>query len=92
MSEESYLKVSDVMTTSIKTIDATATVSEAITMMRETGVSSLVTERRDDGDEFGLVVVSDIARDVIAKNRSRNENSLRGAAVGSVWFVTGFGG
>ena len=70
MSEESYAKVSDVMTASIKTIDATATVAEAITMMRETGVSSLVTERRDDGDEFGLVVVSDIAKDVISKNRA----------------------
>jgi len=70
MSEESYAKVSDVMTVSIKTIDATATVAEAIQMMRETGVSSLVTERRDDSDEFGLVVVSDIARDVISKNRA----------------------
>ncbi|PCI38975.1 MAG: CBS domain-containing protein [Rhodospirillaceae bacterium] len=58
------------MTASIKTIDATATVAEAIQMMRETGVSSLVTERRDESDEFGLVVVSDIARDVISKNRA----------------------
>ena len=70
MSEENYAKVSDVMTASIKTIDATATVAEAIQMMRETGVSSLVTERRDESDEFGLVVVSDIARDVISKNRA----------------------
>lgn len=70
MSEESYIKVSDVMTASIKTIDATATVAEAIAMMRETGVSSLVTERRDDTDEFGLVVISDIAKSVVAKNRA----------------------
>jgi len=70
MNEKSYIKVSDVMTVSIKTIDATATVSEAITLMREAGVSSLVTERRDKSDEYGLVVVSDIAKLVIAENRS----------------------
>lgn len=70
MSEKSYIKVSDVMTTSIKTIDATATVADAITVMRDAGVSSLVAERRDQSDEYGLIVVSDIAKDVIAENRS----------------------
>ena len=70
MNEKSYIKVSDVMTTSIKTIDATATVAEAINAMREAGVSSLVAERRDESDEYGLVVVSDIAKHVIAENRA----------------------
>ena len=70
MSGKSYIKVSDVMTTTIKTIDATATVAEAIEVMRESGVSSLVAERRDASDEYGLVVVSDIARQVIAENRA----------------------
>jgi predicted transcriptional regulator len=70
MNEKSYIKVSDVMTTSIKTIDATATVADAIEVMREAGVSSLVAERRDESDEYGLIVVSDIAKHVIAENRS----------------------
>lgn len=70
MTEKSYIKVADVMTTSITTIDATATVAEAIQVMRETGVSSLVAERRDESDEYGLIVVSDIAKHVIAENRS----------------------
>ncbi|MBL4747931.1 MAG: CBS domain-containing protein [Magnetovibrio sp.] len=38
--------------------------------MREAGVSSLVTECRDPSDEYGLVVVSDIAKHVISENRS----------------------
>ena len=33
-------------------------------------VSSLVVPRRDDDDEFGLILVSDIARRVIAENRA----------------------
>jgi len=70
MSDKSYVKVSDLMSSSIKTIDATATITEAMNLMREVGVSSLVTERRDKSDEFGLVEVSDIAKHVIAENRS----------------------
>ena len=70
MSEKSYVKVEDVMSTNIATIDATATVQEAVVKMRDAGVSSLVAERRDASDEYGLVVVSDIAKHVIAENRS----------------------
>lgn len=70
MNEKSYIKVADVMTTSIKTIDATATVKAAIDAMREAGVSSLVAERRDASDEYGLVVVSDIAKHVVSENRA----------------------
>ena len=70
MSEKSYVKVEDVMSTTIATIDATATVQDAVVKMRDAGVSSLVAERRDASDEYGLVVVSDIAKHVIAENRS----------------------
>ena len=70
MSERSYVNVGDVMSTTIATIDATATVQEAVVKMRDAGVSSLVAERRDASDEYGLVVVSDIAKHVIAENRS----------------------
>jgi len=70
MTEKSYVKVEDIMSTSIATIDSTATVAEAVSKMRDTGVSSLVVERRDASDEYGLVVVSDIAKRVIAENRS----------------------
>ena len=70
MTAKSYIKVSDVMTTEIKTIDATATVADAIQVMRDSGVSSLIAERRDEADEYGLIVVSDIAKHVIAENRA----------------------
>ncbi len=70
MSERSYVKVEDVMSVNIATIDATATVQDAVNKMRDAGVSSLVAERRDEADEYGLVVVSDIAKHVIAQNRA----------------------
>ncbi len=70
MSGEDNLRVRDAMASSVRTIEAMATVADAIRMMRETGLSSLVVERRDDADEFALLVISDIASEVIAKNRS----------------------
>ncbi len=70
MNQEIHIKVGEVMTTSIRMISSMATVQEAIDQMREAGVSSLVVERRDERDEFGLLVISDIAREVIAENRA----------------------
>jgi len=69
MSEKSHVHVGDVMTASIKTIKRTATVDQAIEAMREAGVSSLVVERRDDTDEYGLVAITDIAREVTSRDR-----------------------
>ena len=51
-------------------IDGMATVHEALERMREEQVYSLVVKRRRPGDEYGLIVVSDIANKVIAENRS----------------------
>ncbi|RMD62240.1 MAG: CBS domain-containing protein [Alphaproteobacteria bacterium] len=70
MTTTDYAKVRDAMTPSVRTIGAMATVREAIAEMREAGVSSLVVERRDEADEAGLLTVSDIAREVIARNCS----------------------
>ena len=70
MNEKSYPKVSEVMTPSPRLIDGLATVQEAVELMRGNNISSLVIERRHEGDEYGLIVVSDIADKVIAANLS----------------------
>lgn len=64
------LRVGDIMRTEVYTIEGLATVSEAMAVMRRHRVSSLVVPRRDADDEFGLILVSDIAGRVIAENRS----------------------
>ncbi|MBT3550641.1 MAG: CBS domain-containing protein [Rhodospirillaceae bacterium] len=70
MNDIPYTKVADVMTASVHTIDHHATITDAIEMIRETRVSSLIVEPRDDADEFGLLGVTDIAREVIGKGRA----------------------
>jgi len=70
MKQEPYIRVADVMSRSVHTVDSMATVRQAMEKMADEGVSSLVVERRDDRDEYGMVVVTDIAREVVAKNLS----------------------
>jgi|APTNR8051073442_1049403.scaffolds.fasta_scaffold03736_2 CBS domain-containing protein len=73
---DTLLRVGDVMTGDVKTIDRMATVAEAIERMRTAGVSSLAVERRDADDEYGLIVVTDIARDVIACDRPTDRTNV----------------
>ena len=70
MSTKSHTTVSEVMTTEIVSIDATATVHDATVKMREHKTSSVLVNRRDENDEYGLVVVSDIASKVLSQNLS----------------------
>ena len=67
---ERFNTVRAVMSPMPAPIDGMATVHEALEVMRENEVYSLVVERRRPGDEYGMVVVSDIANKVIADNRS----------------------
>ena len=70
MGETGIVRVGDLMSPEIRLIDGLVTVADAIEVMREAGVSSLVVNRRNDDDEYGLVVITDIAREVIAKDRA----------------------
>jgi CBS domain-containing protein len=58
------------MNTEVHLIDPMATIRQAMRLMSDKGVSSLVIERRDEQDELGLISVKDIAGKVIAENRS----------------------
>ena len=70
MTDAKNTKVEDVMTKGVITVEPTATVSDAVDLMREHRTSSIVVERRDETDEFGLIVVADIAREVLGKDLS----------------------
>ena len=76
MSTKNYVTVGDVLSTPVQTIDGLATVQEAIELMRTHRISSLVIDRRYDGDEYGLLVVSDIATKLIALDRSPDRTNV----------------
>lgn len=51
-------------------IDGMLTISEAIAIAVEQNVSILVVNKRNEHDEYGMLLLSDIARKVLATNKS----------------------
>ncbi len=74
--ESTMVRVADVMQTSLHMVSGLASVKDAIEVMHEHSVSSLVIERRDEHDEYGVVTVHDIAAKVVAVNRSTERTSV----------------
>ena len=70
MKNKPILRVEKFVVSELVTVERLAPVSEAIALMRERRVSSLVVDRHDPDDEPGLVTVSDIALKVIAENHA----------------------
>ena len=70
MTYKRNIQVSEVMIGDLYTIDGLATVADAVAIMQEHSISSLVVDRRDADDEAGLIDVAGIAREVISKNRA----------------------
>jgi len=70
MTDNDIARVSDVMTPDVIVVARTATVREAVAGMRARGTSSVVIDRRDEDDEFGLLTVKDIAEQVIGNDLS----------------------
>lgn len=69
MTQGADLRVGEAMTTDPVTIEGMASVNEALAVMRSRGISCLVVDRRDADDEYGLLLISDIAREISTKNR-----------------------
>lgn len=70
MTSSRRISVRDVMKKEYGTIKGNATVKEALLKMQQLKTAVLVVEKRDVNDEFGLLLVSDIARKVLANDRA----------------------
>lgn len=69
MTQGADLRVREAMTADPITIDGMATINEALAVMRSRGISCLVVNRRDADDEYGLLLIADVAREISTKNR-----------------------
>ena len=70
MNEIGELTVRQVMRQNVTMVDGSINVMQALRTMKEVGATSLIVRKRSPGDEYGMVLFSDIAKQVIAKNRS----------------------
>jgi len=64
------IRVRDVMKTGVDLVDGLTTVAEALRMMKYVDTNTLIVDKRNDDDEYGIVLLSDIARQVLAKDRA----------------------
>lgn len=63
------MKVRDVMHKEVVSIDGSATVAEAVRLMRQRRVSSLLVNRRNQDDAWGIVVRKDVVGKVIGPGK-----------------------
>ncbi len=70
MTDRSPVRVRDVMKTRFDLVDGITTVTEALEKMQHVDTKSLLVDKRHDDDEYGIVLLSDIARKVLAVDRS----------------------
>jgi len=70
MTIKNWGPVRDCMRTEVTEVDGRLDVLTALKTMKKVGATSLIVKRRDENDEYGMVLFSDIAKEVIAKNRA----------------------
>ena len=70
MTTKEIILVRDVMKQNFDIIDGMTTVSEALKKMKHTETKTLIVDKRDEYDEYGVVLISDIAKQVLAKDRA----------------------
>jgi signal-transduction protein with cAMP-binding, CBS, and nucleotidyltransferase domain len=70
VTERKVVRVADVMDREPVVIDGIATEADALRVMRERNASFLVVAKRHEDDEFGIVLVADVAKQVLARSRA----------------------
>lgn len=77
MSKQDVVTVREVMRTDTYVlVDGLMTVYEAIQKAKAEGVKALIVRKRHEGDEYGIVLMNDIARKVLAEDRSPRRTNI----------------
>ncbi|NKF51540.1 CBS domain-containing protein [Shewanella sp. WXL01] len=66
----------DVLNNNFAYVDGMRTVAEAINVATTNQVNILIVEKRHDHDEYGMVLLSDIARKVLAVDKSPERTNI----------------
>jgi len=76
MTNKKRICVKEVMKSNFGTVDGDMTIIEALNEMKRLHTAVLVVNKSDENDEYGLLLVSDIAREVLAKNRAASRVNI----------------
>ncbi len=70
MNDRKVTRVRDVMKTKYDLVDGMMTVKDALVKMQHVETKCLIVNKRHADDEYGIVLLSDIAKQVLAQDRS----------------------
>lgn len=70
MRERNVIRVRDVMTDDFAMVDGLITIKTAIEIYKAKKVAALLVNKRHDDDEYGILLLSDIAKKVLAQDRA----------------------
>ncbi|TGD71757.1 CBS domain-containing protein [Mangrovimicrobium sediminis] len=68
--QKKVIKARDVMVAKHLELDGMATVAQALQAMRAEKASVVIVKKRNEHDAFGILLLSDIAKKVLAKDRA----------------------
>jgi predicted transcriptional regulator len=64
------VRVRDVMKSGVDVVDGLMTVADALRSMRHVDTKVMIVDKRHEDDEYGIVLLADIAKKVLARDRS----------------------
>ncbi|MEJ2179409.1 MAG: CBS domain-containing protein [Gammaproteobacteria bacterium] len=64
------VRVRDVMKKEFDTVDGLDTIENALKKMKHIGNKCLIVNKRHEDDEYGMLLISDVARKVLAQDKS----------------------
>ncbi len=70
MSVRKVIRVRDVMKPKVDIVQGMMTVKDALATMKHIETKALIVDKRHDDDEYGIVMLSDIAKLVLATDRA----------------------
>jgi len=76
MTPRGIVRVADVMKREVDIVDGKLTVKEALLAMKYPETRALIIDKRDEDDEYGVVLITDIAKKVLAADRSPERTNL----------------
>jgi len=76
MNAKQLVRVRDVMKPQFDTVDGLATVAQALETMAHVDTKTLIVRKRHADDTIGMVVISDISRLVLAKDRASDRVNI----------------
>ena len=70
MSQQPPVRVKEVMKRNVDLVDGMATIRQVLDSMRYPENKAMIVAKRHANDEFGILLLSDIARKLLARDRS----------------------